>query len=329
MMSRCFAVALLLLTSCVMARTSPAGPEAEAALHVPGKSYFGSNGYIEYVAGNAPVILTAPHGGSLAPSTIPDRIAANCGGVATTGTDQNTVELVRAMQERYHARFGTYPHVVIAHIARRKLDANRTAPEAASGNPEAERALGEWHHFIDIAKTSVLESRGRGWYMDIHGHRHAAQRLELGYLLTPAQVNLPDSTLDQVDAFEDTVSIRTISEMNPAPLSVMLRGAKSLGTLYSENGFPSVPSSTIPRPGSDLYFAGGDNTRRHTCGAEAKPLGGVTGGAVCGVQIEANFTGVRDTPANRTRFGEVTAVVLEEYLQAHWNFSLRAAAGTQ
>lgn len=44
--------------------------------YVAGQSYFGRNGYIEYVAGNAPVILTAPHGGSLTPTGIPDRTAA-------------------------------------------------------------------------------------------------------------------------------------------------------------------------------------------------------------------------------------------------------------
>ena len=36
----------------------PTGP------YVPGQSYFGRNNYIEYVAGNAPVIYSAPHGGA-------------------------------------------------------------------------------------------------------------------------------------------------------------------------------------------------------------------------------------------------------------------------
>lgn len=30
---------------------------------IPGTTYLGRNNYIEYIAGNAPVILTAPHGG--------------------------------------------------------------------------------------------------------------------------------------------------------------------------------------------------------------------------------------------------------------------------
>src|SRR5262245_29959473 len=141
----------------------PAGATRSHAAYIPGHSYFSAQGYIEYIAGNAPVILTAPHGGDLLPASIPDRTAARCGGSATTTTDLNTIDLVRAMQARYFARFGQYPHVVIAHIARRKLDANRTAPEATCGNDEAEAALDEWHSFIDAAKGAGLRSDGKGW----------------------------------------------------------------------------------------------------------------------------------------------------------------------
>jgi hypothetical protein len=105
--------------------------------YIPGTSYYGRNNYIEYIAGNAPVILTAAHGGALNPASIPDRTAAACGVAPTTVTDLNTTELVRAMQRRYFARFGTYPHVIISNLARRKLDPNRVNPEASCGSAEA------------------------------------------------------------------------------------------------------------------------------------------------------------------------------------------------
>ena len=54
--------------------TIPPGP------YVAGQSYTGRNGYIEYIAGNAPVIYTAPHGGNLTPSEIPDRTAGRTPG---------------------------------------------------------------------------------------------------------------------------------------------------------------------------------------------------------------------------------------------------------
>ena len=284
----------------------------------------GTNGYVEYLAGNAPVIITAPHGGTLAPSSIPDRTAERCGGSATTTTDLNTAALARTMRQRYFARFGKYPHVVIAHLARRKLDANRTNPEASCGIAAADVALREWHAFIDAAKRSVLQTSGKGWYMDMHGHGHAVQRLEIGYLVSGRQLDLSDAELNAQRNIADASSIRTIARGSPATFASVLRGPTSLGTLYANNAFPAVPSAQDPGPKGAAYFSAGDNTRRHTCGGEASPFGGTTDGMICGVQIESNYTGVRDTEANRTRFADVTAVVLERFLAEHWGLRLRA-----
>jgi hypothetical protein len=46
---------------------------------IPGVSYFGRSNYIQYVAGDLPMIISAPHGGSLTPSEIPDR---DCTGIS-------------------------------------------------------------------------------------------------------------------------------------------------------------------------------------------------------------------------------------------------------
>ena len=297
-------------------------PPIPPVTYVAGQSYFGRNSYVEYIAGNAPVILTAPHGGALTPSSIPDRTAGACGGSATTVTDANTQDLARTMQTRYAARFGTYPHVIISRLSRRKLDPNRLQPEAACGNAEAATALSEWHNYIDLAKSAVLQAHGKGWYMDIHGHAHAVPRLELGYLLTAAQLDGTDASLDASSSSESAASILTLSQSSPLSFSALLRGPTSLGTLYAAQGFPSVPSSSDPRPNGTDYFNGGDNTRRHTCSREAGPLGGTTGGAICGVQVEANFVGVRDNAANRERFADATALVLEQYLREHWGLRL-------
>jgi len=321
------AIAALLLaaTACGGGRAvTEAGtqPTPEPA-RVAGRSYFGANGYIEYIAGDAPVILTAPHGGALVPTTIPDRAGERCGGAATTVTDSNTDELVRAMQARYFARFGRYPHVVIVRLSRKKLDANRTVTEAACGNADAVAALAEWHGFIDEAKRRVLASSSRGWYMDMHGHGHPVQRLELGYLLSASQLDASDATLDSAASVERSSSLNTLSRDASAPFSASLRGPRSLGSLFAAAGFPSIPSAGDPSPRGAPYFNGGDNTARHTCGSGATALSGVADGNVCGVQIETNFTGVRDTPSNRDRFGDATALVLEQFLREQWALELR------
>ena len=250
-----------------------AAPKPATTFEV-GRRYTGQEGYIEYLPGDAPIILTAPHGGDLLPASIPDRTDRTCGGVrAVVGADRNTAELVLAMREAFHARYGVYPHVIINHLARRKLDPNRPLTDAACGDAEAARAFREWHAFIDRAKTEVVKTSERGWYMDIHGHGHEIQRLELGYLLNAETLNQSDADLNRDAAARARVSVRSLLDRNPTmSLSEVLSGPTSLGALYDREGFPSVPSRGDPRPGEEKYFNGGHNTRRHTCGDEASPL---------------------------------------------------------
>jgi hypothetical protein len=40
--------------------------------YIPGNTYYDSTGYVKYIAGNLPLIISAPHGGSLEPTSIPD-----------------------------------------------------------------------------------------------------------------------------------------------------------------------------------------------------------------------------------------------------------------
>lgn len=330
--TRSGALALLLPAAALSAcgeRDAPTASEADSVVELPpgpytaGESFLGRNGYVEYLAGNSPVILSAPHGGDLRPSEIPDRSQDRCGGSTRTGADLHTRELALELRDEFFERFGAYPHLVINHLHRGKLDANREIGEAACGDPEAENAWREFHAFLGLARSAVLEESGRGWYMDLHGHGHEIQRLELGYLLHGEQLDLPDATLDGNGAFEDTSSVRTVSEEDEgSSFSELLRGATSLGTLYAEHGFPAVPSASDPGPRAAPYFAGGYNTERYTCGLRAGPLGGEPGGGLCGVQVEANFTGVRDTPADRERFARATVAVLDAFLSAHWEIQL-------
>ena len=309
------------------ALAEPAAPAAaKPRAYEVGKSYLSIDGYIEYFPGDAPVILTAPHGGGLKPDSIPDRTKEACGGTAVTVRDTNTAELVLAMRQSYHDRYGTWPHVVINRLARVKLDANRPLDEAACGNAEAAKAFAAWHAAIDMAKAQVVKTSGKGWYMDIHGHGHEIQRLELGYLVKPADLNATDAELDANVGARDRVSIAAILKAQGVSLSQGLRGPASLGALYARAGFPSIPGDKDPRPGEAKYFNGGYNTSRHSCGAEAEPLGSKTGTAICGMQIESNYKGVRDTAESRKRFGDATAQVLGEYLAASWGLDLKAEA---
>jgi hypothetical protein len=166
----------------------------------------------------------------------------------------------------------------------------------------------EFHRFLDHAKAAVRERYTGGLYLDLHGHGHVIQRLELGYLLERDQLRLPDDSLDQHATHEDASSIRTLSVRSPLSFSELLRGPASLGALFEREGFPAVPSDATPHPGDDEYFTGGFNMGTHGCRA---------GGVICAVQIESNRIGVRDTDENRARFAAALARVVERYLEMH------------
>lgn len=279
--------------------------------YVPGQTYFGRSNYIEYIAGNLPVIITEPHGGSLQPAEIPDRT------YGTFATDSNTEDLVRKMRTELQNLTGLVPHVIMCRLDRDKIDANREIVEGAQGDPEAKQAWNEFHNFIGAAQTNINTTQPRGFYLDIHGHGHDIQRLELGYLLSSTQLGFSDATLNGSVTYENQSSIRTLSQHSPAPFATVLRGSNSFGAMIVAEGYPAVPSPTDPDPAGDPYFNGGYNTDRYSS---------ANGGTIDGLQIESNYDGVRDTAANRTAYAKALARVLEQIFATHYGINLRETA---
>lgn len=279
---------------------------AAQVAYTPGESYFSPNGYIEYIAGDMPLVISAPHGGALQPAAIPDRDCAGC--VYTN--DAFTEELSRSVFSAIHGLTGCYPHLIINHLHRKKLDANRAVAEAADGNPAAAQAWSHFHQFIGAARSRVSADFGKGLYIDLHGHGHAIQRLELGYLLYEDELQLGDAALNTA-TYIDYSSLRYLAGDNPGnhTHAELLRGTVSLGHLLGESGYPAVPSpaNPFPLPG-EPYFEGGYNTARYSS---------YQGGTVDGIQVECNQS-VRFDPALREIFAEDLAAGLVDFLALHY-----------
>jgi hypothetical protein len=290
-------IALLALATCGKDAPSTPTPTSTPATcnPTPGTTCYGKQQYVEFTAGAFPIVISVPHGGSVAPAAIPDR-------TGTTVTDLNTIDLGRAVADAFLARTGRRPHLVICHLRRTKLDANRDVGEAAQGNADAIQAWTEYHAFIELAMTTATASGGRGFYLDLHGHGHTIQRLELGYLLSASTLNLSDAELD-MGGHASQSSLRLAVPMTVQAFSQLLRGPSSLGGLLGP-ATPSVPSPAVPSPGSDPYFEGGYSTERHTA-------------RLPGLQIESNFTGVRDTAGNRAAFADRLVAALVTFVDAH------------
>jgi len=248
------AFALTLTAAFVLVATKPAEG------YTSGTSYFGRAKYVEYMAGDLPVILSAPHGGYLTPSEIPDRTAARCGGSTNfvTGGDYMTKELAFAIRWALFNATGRWPHVIINHLARAKLDANRDELAAACSDPEAQTAWREYHGFIDVAKMDVVAQYGTGFLADVHGHAHTIQRIEIGTLTTADELRLADATLDAKATYEDLNSMRYQSQLSVWTFSELLRGPASLGSRLAALGYRSIPSVNDPYPKvGEAFFDGG------------------------------------------------------------------------
>lgn len=277
---------------------------APVAEYEPGVSYLGRQGYVEYIPGTLPVILSAPHGGDRTPDEVADRRSG------TIVSDTNTRELTMAVRDAFIDLTGHAPHVVISHLDRVKLDPNREIVEAAQGDPFAERAWEEYHGFIETARIDVTEAGG-GMYFDMHGHGHPEARLELGYLLSADRLNGSDGSLNSLATVQET-SIREIGRDSPLPFSQLLRGPTSLGGLLEDRGVPAVPSPSIPGPGSDTYFSGGYSTRRHGSMADTE--------LVSGIQIEHHFPGLRNSDANRRAYAALLAEAVRAFMLEHFGY---------
>lgn len=272
-----------------------------------GQIYFGENDYIEYRPGTLPLIISVPHGGYLTPDEIADRDCAGCVYVNDGFTQELGYELYQAIFEQV----GCYPHLIINHLDRQKLDGNRNLSEAADGDAIAEQAWIEFHNFITAAKACVTDVFGKGFFVDLHGHGHSIQRIEYGYLLYEDELSFEDAVLNSA-TYVNYSSLRNLVNTNIMGLSHtdLLRGAGSLGSLTADIGYPGVPSSSdlFPLVGQP-YFSGGYNTVTHSS---------YQGGSIDGVQVECNQS-IRFDSAARMEFAAAFAGSLIDFVSTHYS----------
>ncbi len=275
--------------------------------------------YIEYIPGNLPIIISAPHGGIQQSgqtiggifypdndSSLPDR---SCG---TNERDDNTDILVREIQKEIFELTGCYAHVIINNLHRSKLDPNREINEATCGNANAADHWTAFHGFIDQASASVEANWGKGLYIDLHGQSHSVPRIEAGYNITADELN--SSNLNAASIInKSTIRNLVNNNLNNLTHEQLIRGNNSLGEMFqnasgifyaslghagcgSTNGYRTVPSATNngggtcddTRPYGNAYFDGDFyNNRRHGSGnGTSDGTGGA--GNIDGIMTEVN-----------------------------------------
>ncbi len=256
---------------------------------------WGTSAYVEWQAGDAPLIISVPHGGGLQPGELKNR------SYGKTVRDGRTAEIGAELSKAVFKATGKVPHLIYCHLHRSKLDANREIVEAAQKDAQAELAWKEYHDFIERARADVNEQYGAGLYVDLHGQSHPENWIEWGYTISGESLSDPKSS--------GTSSIDHLLRNSELSLSELLRGPTSLGARAQELGYASVPSPAHPDPDGGHYFSGGYSTRRH---------GSKSGGTIDGVQLELPRRLRMDTK-NRERLCRDLATVLVGFLEDHYD----------
>ncbi|KAF9281332.1 hypothetical protein BGZ88_011670 [Linnemannia elongata] len=253
---------------------------------------------------------------SFAPSSTPTR----------TPTPTPLSALHQQQQDSARRHFSqqgqNYPHVVVFRIPRQFVDVNRNITGGenaiAEGDPHAEAAWHEYHDLIDHIQKMALQKAtisvglhqeqerehsgprqqkhwmtpqapalGRGLLLDIHGHAHATNLIEIGYLLNGTILNMDDdhlnayyarlskessirSLINEVTLFSSPSTSGTADSttlpQEALPFSKLIRGGKSesLGGMLQAQGLNAVPSPDFQAPCQEcIYFFGGYTIQRH------------------------------------------------------------------
>lgn len=275
-------------------------------IYISGKSYYGKDSFIEYLPGNLPIILSVPHGGYLVPDSFPDRLCEGCAYVS----DAYTQELGREIREFFYSKTGCLPHLITNLLHRKKLDMNRNMVFATDSNPKLDTYWKDYHNFIDSAKKTILQNYGKGLFLDLHGHGHTKQRIELGYLLFDSELRESDSMLNTAQRIKVS-SIRNLANnsISKSFHAELIRGDYALGSFLEDKGYPSVPSMKDPYPlTDDPYFNGGYNTLNH---------GSNPGGTIDAIQLEL-YSAIRFNSSLRKKFAENFTEILQSYIDKHY-----------
>lgn len=117
--------------------------------------------------GDSAIILSAPHGGTIAITGVPVREGAGVKKFATV-RDDGTEVLAPMVAERLEKLTGKQPHLVVALFQRKCVDVNRPAGDAFESD-KAKPYYEAYHAALAKARETVIARHGRGLLIDIHG----------------------------------------------------------------------------------------------------------------------------------------------------------------
>ncbi|MFA5713137.1 MAG: hypothetical protein WC960_03045 [Bacteroidales bacterium] len=215
--------------------------------------------YVEYRSGNLPIILSAPHGGSTENSSYTRRSQANTGDPSFADVRDNyTIELTKEIDSELYKLTGKYPYIIMLELRRWYVDANREEHYAVPAGSPQTSVYRHYHSTITSSRNEIKNKFKRGLLIDIHGHGHTVQQVELGYSVTKTNLDKDDGTL-QAGTAKNSSSIYGLTQNNKKGYNFvqLLRGTPSFGSALKSFNIECVPNHTKKSPGAEPYFNGG------------------------------------------------------------------------
>ena len=266
---------------------------------IPGQSYFSQNNYIEYIAGNLPIIIVVPHGGSLIPANLPI--------IGIHGVDNGTFETSHLVYDSiiYHTN-GCFLHMIISHLHPTVMNPAREIDSAAGTNIDARNAWYDFHDFIDTAKYDITNNWGAGHYFEMHGNGHSDMWTEIGLGVSKTYLNGSDSLILSRVGYSTIKNLCTNGGVN---FLDVIKGASSLGGLLDSKGWNSVPSPSNPSPGTGGFFYAGWNTWEH---------GSRYSGVIDASHVENYYVFMQTS--NRNQYANDLSTSIIEFMNIHYGF---------
>lgn len=194
---------------------------------------------VEVVEGDLPIVITAPHGGTLAISGSDPRKDTSLP-MFVTVLDTRTDALARATAKEVEATLKKKPWVVIAKFSRKYADANRPAKYGTESD-SARAVYEEYHAAVRKAVDSVRTKFGKGIMVDIHGQG-----------------------ADKDVVFRGTQNLKTLTGASDESIY----GPKSFLWILEKSGVKVVPDIEHVREKENPKFDGGFTVQTYGLGHE-------------------------------------------------------------
>lgn len=197
-----------------------------------------TNEFLHVQRGELPVILTAPHGGSLVIPGVPKRKGPEgerTSGKFVTGQDTRTFELAIATAKRIEELTGKKPYLVASKAHRQYMDPNRPEREGVE-HPKAQVVHAAFHaqvrEFVDELRTKFPQG---ALLLDVHGQASSGGTI-----------------------FRGTQNGTTVMKMIEQHGVGALTGERSVLGFLAAKGLSVSPTNTPPgTPPEALGFNGG------------------------------------------------------------------------